>query len=128
MKPVMVEILAYAPTQYFHCQHCEVLWNQAEVKGVKEFHADALESSMPPEMMREYQGLSDWVLDAVEHYGGSVVFKVIDAASFEGVFKTLRYGARRYPAFIVNGKGKYVGGDFKQAEALIEQQLQMQAA
>ncbi len=128
MKPLMVEILAYAPTQYFHCQHCEVLWNQAEVKGVKEFHADALESSIPPDMMREYQNLSDWVLGAVERYGGGVVFKVIDAASFEGVFKTLRYRAHRYPAVIVNGRSKYIGGDFKQAEAMIDGELTTQAA
>lgn len=122
MKPLMVEVIAYAPTQYFHCQHCEVVWKEAEVEGIKKFHADAVQSSIPPELMKDYQALSDWVLDSVERYGGRVVFKVIDAASFEGLLKSVRHGVRKYPAVIVDGKYKYTGIDFKQAEALIERQ------
>ena len=128
MKPVMVEVIAYAPTQYFHCQHCEVVWHEADVEGVKKFHRDAMQSSMPPEMMQEYQHLSDWVLDAVERHGGRVVFKVIDAASFEGLLKSVRYGVHKYPAVVVDGKEKHTGDDFTRAEALINQRLQTQPA
>ncbi len=123
MKPVLVEVIAYAPTQFFHCQHCEVLWNEADVAGVKRFHEDAMETSIPPELMRDYRLLSDWVLQAVERYGGRVVFKVIDATSFEGLLKSIRYGLRQYPAVIVAGKEKYVGKDFGAAERLIDRQL-----
>jgi hypothetical protein len=128
MKQLMVEVIAYAPTQYFHCQHCEVVWNQADVEGVRKFHADAVETSMPPEMMREYRQLSDWVLKAVERYGGKVVFKIIDAASVEGMLKSVRYGVRKYPAFIVNGKDKQTGADFKAAEQVIDKNLAVQPA
>ena len=128
MKPLMVEVIAYAPTQFYHCMHCEVLFQEAEVKGVKKFHADALETSMPPEMMQEYRNLSDWVLNSVEHYGGRVVFKVIDAASIEGLLKSVRYGVRKYPAVIVNGKEKLAGGDLNQAESLIDKNLALQPA
>ncbi len=123
MKPTMVEIIAYAPTQYFHCQHCEVLWKEAEIDSVKKFHDDATETSIPSDLMKDYQALSDWVIDAVERYGGRVVFKVIDATSFEGLLKSVRYGVRRYPAVVVNGKDKYVGTDFQAAEGLITQHL-----
>lgn len=128
MKPLMVEIIAYAPTQYFHCQHCEVVWNQAKVDGVKEFHRDAQESSLPPEMMAEYRSLSDWVLRTVERHGGRVVFKVIDAASVEGILKSLRYGMRRYPAFVIAGKEKLAGADLPQVEAAITRHLAFQSA
>ena len=128
MKPVMVEVIAYAPTQYFHCQHCEVVWKEAEIDGVKKFHADAVQSSIPPDLMREYQALSDWVMDAVERYGGRVVFKVIDAASFEGLLKSVRYGVRKYPAVIVDGKEKHIGADFEKAETAINRYLQTQPA
>lgn len=128
MKPLMVEVIAYAPTQFFHCQHCEFIFQAAEVEGVKKFHADALETSMPADMMKEYQGLSDWVMDAVEKYGGRVVFKVIDATSVEGLLKSVRHGIRKYPAIIVNGKEKQSGPDFKSAESLINRQLEMQPA
>ena len=128
MKPLMVEIIAYAPTQYFHCQHCELVWNQAQVDGVKKFHDDAVESSIPPEMMQEYQALSDWVLKTVKHYNGRVTFRVVDAASVEGVWKVLRYGVRKYPAFVIAGKDKLTGSDFAQVEARINQRLIAQPA
>lgn len=123
MKPLMVEIIAYAPTQFYHCQHCEVVWNAAEMPNVKKWHDETLETSMPPEMMQEYRHLSDWVIKAAEHYGGRVVFKVVDAASFEGVYKSLRYGVRKFPAIVLEGKAKTIGEDFHQAEQLIDQHL-----
>lgn len=123
MKPTMVEVIAYAPTQYFHCQHCEVLWSEAEVSSVKKFHDDALETSIPPDLMKDYRAISDWLIDAVERFGGRAVFKVIDATSLEGLLKSVRYGVRRYPAVVVNGKDKYVGTDFRAAEGLITRHL-----
>src|SRR5512140_1949378 len=123
MKPIMVQVIAYAPTQYYHCKHCELVWNEAEIDGVKKFHEDAVQSSIPPELMQEYQHLSDWVIDAVERYGGRVTFKVIDAASFEGLLKSVRYGVHKYPAVIVDGKERQTGMDFQQAETLINRPL-----
>ena len=128
MKPLIVEIIAYAPTQYFSCPHCELVWNQAQVDGVKKFHDDAVETSIPPEMMQEYQALSDWVLKTVKQYNGRVTFRVVDAASVEGVWKTLRYGVRKYPAFVIEGKDKLTGSDFAQVEARINRRLAAQPA
>lgn len=128
MKPLMVEVIAYAPTQFFHCQHCEFVFEAAEIKGVQKFHADSVLDSMPPDMMKEYQGLSDWVMEAVERYGGRVIFKVIDATSVEGLLKSVRYGVRKYPAVVVNGKDKQIGADFRRADDLIKHRLEMQPA
>jgi hypothetical protein len=128
MKPLRVEIIAYAPTQYFHCQHCELVWDQAQVDGVKKFHDDALETSMPPEMMREYQTLSDWIVKTIKRYDGRVTFRVVDAASVEGVWKSLRYGVRKYPAFVIAEKDKLTGTDFAQVETRINRRLDRQPA
>lgn len=128
MKPLMVEVIAYAPTQFFHCQHCEFVFNTQKVEGVKKFHQDAMESSIPPELMKEYQALSDWVMDAVERYEGRVIFKVIDATTMEGLLKSVRYGVHKFPAIIVNAKEKQVGTEFKKAETLIDRQLTLQPA
>ncbi len=124
-KPLLVEIIAFAPTQFFHCQHCEIIWQQA---GASErFHQETLESSIPQELQKEYADLSAWVLETVETYGGRVVFKVIDAASFEGLLKSARYGTRHYPAFVVNGKQKYIGTDFARAKQLIDENVKAQS-
>ncbi len=123
MNPMTVEVIAYAPTQFFHCQHCEFVFETTRVDGVKKFHDDALQSSMPSEMMKEYQDLSDWIMDAVERYDGRVVFKVIDATSVEGLLKSVRYGVRKYPAVVLNGKEKQIGADFRRAEEMIDRRL-----
>ena len=128
MPPLTVEVIAYAPTQFFHCQHCEFVFETAQVEGVKKFHDDALETSMPPEMMQEYRDLSDWVIQAVERFGGRVVFKVIDATSVEGLLKSVRYGVRQYPAVVIDCKDKQIGTDFNNAEALIRRRLELQPA
>ncbi len=78
---------------------------------------------MPAEMMKEYQDLSDWILNAVERYSGRVVFKVIDATSVEGLIKSVRYGVRKYPAIVINGREKQIGGDLHQAEVMIDHRL-----
>jgi hypothetical protein len=128
MKPLLVEVIAYAPTQFFHCQHCEFVFEAADFKGTQKFHADTVQSSMPKEMMKDYQDLSDWVLNAVENYGGRVVFKVIDATSVEGLLKSVRYGVHKYPAVVINGKEKQIGTDFKTAEDIINRQLAVRPA
>jgi|SRR5581483_11298496 hypothetical protein len=120
-KPVLVEILTYAPTQFFHCQHCEFVWQQVGTGAA--LHQEQLDSSIPDNLKQEYSALSRWVRNTVATYGGRVVFKLIDAASLEGMLKSVRYRARRYPAFIVEGAEKYIGTDFEQVKALIDHRL-----
>jgi hypothetical protein len=48
-----------------------------------------------------------------------VIVKVIDAASVEGLIKSLRYRVRRYPAIVIDGKNRYPGGNFEGAAEAI---------
>jgi hypothetical protein len=105
--PLLVEIIAYAPTAYYHCTHCEVAWR--EMGANNRAHDEQVESSLPEELMKEYQVVSDWVQDLFRTHCDAIVLKVIDAASIEGVYKSLRYDARRYPAVIVNGTARFLG-------------------
>ncbi len=123
MEPLLVEVIAYAPTAFYHCTHCEFVWDRVGV-GQK-IHEDQMASAMPKELTEEYAALSDWVRGVFDRYGTSLVVKVIDAASIEGFWKSLRYGMRKYPAFIVGGKDKYSGSDFARVEQLIDQRFQV---
>lgn len=105
--PLLVEIIAYAPTAYYHCTHCEVAWR--EIGANNRIHNEQVESSLPEELMKEYQTVSDWVQDLFRKHSDAVLLKVIDAASIEGVYKSIRYNARRYPAVIVNGTARFLG-------------------
>lgn len=120
-KPLLVEVIAYAPTAFFHCQHCEFVWQQTG--AAPDFHREQLESSMPPELQQEYQELSDWVRRTVEDFAGRVVFKVVDAASVEGLLKSVRYGVRQYPALVMAGQGRTIGQDWSHARSLIDEKL-----
>lgn len=108
-KPLEVEILAYAPTAFYHCTHCEVAWN--EMGRTQRVHEEQLESSLPADLLQEYQTISDWVREIFRVHCDRVVVKVIDVASIEGFYKSLRYGVRRFPAVIVNGEDRFSGGN-----------------
>ncbi len=117
----MVEVIAYAPVAFFHCRHCELAW---EPTGVgKHFRQEQLASSLPEDLKAEYQELSDWVREMAAAYGDKIVFRVIDAASIEGWWKSLRYRLRKYPAVIVDSQEKIVGRGFQQATAVIRQRM-----
>jgi hypothetical protein len=106
-SPLLVEIIAYAPTAYYHCTHCEVAWR--EMGANNRIHEEQVESSLPKDLIEEYQTVSDWVQEIFRVHCDAVIIKVIDAASIEGVFKSLKYNARRYPAVIVNGTSRFLG-------------------
>ena len=106
-KPLLVEIIAYAPTDFYHCTHCEVAWH--EMGKSNRVHEEQLESSLPEDLTREYQLVSDWVKEMFRVYCDRILLKVIDAASIEGFYKSLKYNARRYPAVIVDGRSRFIG-------------------
>ena len=106
-KPLLVEIIAYAPTAFYHCTHCEVAWR--EMGATNRIHEEQMENSLPPDLIREYETVSDWVREMFRVHCDAILLKVIDAASVEGFYKSLRYNARRYPAVIVNRKARFIG-------------------
>ena len=112
-KPLLVEIITYAPTAFYHCTHCEVAWR--EMGKSNRVQEEQLESSLPEDLAQEHQVVSDWVKEMFRVYCDQLIVKVIDAASIEGVYKSLRYNARRYPAVIVNQHARFYGGNYLQS-------------
>jgi hypothetical protein len=102
MKPLLIEVVAYAPTGFYHCQHCEIIFDQQGVG--KKIHSEQLQSALPQDLMRDYARVSRWVNAMVDRYGESVALKVVDAASIEGVWMALRHRLRRFPAVLVDGR------------------------
>jgi hypothetical protein len=118
--PLLVEVVAYAPTAFYHCQHCEVVWQQTGFSaGV---HEEQVRSALPPDLLADYQTVSDWVRRVLQAHDDRVVVKVIDAASLEGFWKTVRHGLRRYPAVVVAGQA-LAGASLAEAEAAIGRRL-----
>jgi hypothetical protein len=124
--PVTVEIIAYAPTAFYHCQHCELTFQ--EMGLAERLRREEAKSALPDDLAREYQELSDWIRSQGERHRGRVHFRVIDAASIEGVLASLRHRVFRYPAVIVDGSDKQAGRDLHAAEPIIERHVAMASA
>jgi hypothetical protein len=78
-------------------------------------HQEQMGSSLPEDLMQEYQVVSDWVREIFRVHCDRVVLKVVDAASLEGFYRSLKYNAHRYPAVIVNGKSRFIGSQMLSA-------------
>ncbi len=123
--PLRVEILAYAPTAFYHCAHCEVVWQ--EVGFGRGLRQEQIRTALPPDVAQTYQTVSDWIRGLVAAHGDRIAVRMIDAASVEGFVKSLRYGLRRYPAVVVDGRRAYPGADLAAAGSAIAQALSLPA-
>jgi hypothetical protein len=120
MKPVTVQVITYAPTIFAHCQHCELTFKAMGI-GERLRRQEAAES-LPDDLARDFQALSDWVHALLERYGRGVRVRVIDAVSIEGALASIRHGVGRYPAVIVDGR-RSTGSDFSAVDRAIERRL-----
>ena len=106
MNPVQVEVITPLPEGWGICLTCEALIAQVEMgqapcdRGLEEY---------PPEWQADFRRFSELIFDLSQRYGDSVSIRIWDPRSFQGLIKAIRYGAHRYPTFVVDGRQKIVG-------------------
>ncbi len=121
MRPVRVELITYAPAAFFHCQHCELTFDRVGVG--EQLRRDQARSALPDDLLQDYQALSDCVHDLLARHGGDLQVRVIDAASVEGVWKSVRHGVYRYSAIVIEGGERRAGIDVETLRSAVERQL-----
>ncbi|HEY3118920.1 MAG TPA: hypothetical protein VGK54_19430 [Chloroflexota bacterium] len=121
-----IEIITYAPTEFYHCQHCEIVWNHLDF-GQK-LHAEQRAQQLPADLLAEYTAISDWVQTAFQRYDERLTIKVVDAVSIEGFIKSLRYRSRHFPLFVVDSTERIQGFDPAELDRALEQRLGLGAA
>ena len=90
------------------CTTCEMMLAQANlVQAPQERGLD----EYPPEWQEEFRRLSSLIFTLADHYQNKVRIRIWDPRSLQGMLKSIRYGVRRYPTFIVNGRNKLTGWD-----------------
>jgi hypothetical protein len=118
LEAVDVQVITYAPTAFYHCQHCEIAFGQVGLGA--SIHREQAREALPAELLDDYARLSEVVRDLRERFGDRVRVRVVDAASLEGFFKSLRFRARRYPAVIIDGVKVSVSDDYENLVAQVE--------
>lgn len=121
MKPVSVQVITYAPTVFYHCQHCELTFKEMGI-GERLRRREAAEA-LPDDLTLEFQVVSDWVHGLLQRHGRRVRVDVLDAASIRGFLASLRHGVGRYPAVIVDGRDKKIGLDLAALDPLIDRKV-----
>ena len=101
------------------CTTCETMMAQANLGQAP--HERGLDE-YPPEWQEEFKRLSATIFNLADRYQDQVQIRIWDPRSLQGMFKSIRYGVRRYPTFVVNGHEKVTGLD----AALLEQVLRSQ--
>jgi hypothetical protein len=119
MKPVDVQIITYAPTVFYHCQHCELTFGQMGFGD--RIHREQARSALPEDLREDFAVLSDSVHELLERFGERLRVRVVDAASIEGFWKSLRFRAHKLPAVIVDGRRHDAGKHYEDLAALVEQ-------
>ena len=121
MRPILLEIVTPVMTTFDHCRHCEILFDEAGLD--QKFHQKEI-NEYPPDLKEKFVKLSDWIRELTRLYKHRLRIKLIDAQSLLGIYKSLRYWIRKYPAFIVEGKETYAGWDKNQLEGLLDKYIQ----
>jgi hypothetical protein len=108
MEPVRVDVIAPLLDGWGMCASCEMLIERARLdegpsaRGMEDY---------PPEWQADFQRLSTLVIELAGRFGNSVLFRIFDPRSLQGLVKSIRYRVHRYPAFIINGRDKVCGYD-----------------
>ncbi len=123
--PVSLDVIAPMPEGWGLCQACELMMARADLaqsplqRGLED---------LPPEWRAGFERLSALIFDLAKRYAGSVVIRVYDPRSLRGMVQALRYGAHRYPTFVVAGQTRITGWDEVALKRALAQSVQSRSA
>jgi hypothetical protein len=120
MKPIRLEIVTKMLTLFGQCRRCEILLDQVAL-GKKSRQKEMEE--YPSDLKEEYARLWEWIRELTRLYKHRLLIRLIDVQSPLGIYKSLRYRIRTYPAFIVEGKETYAGWDKDRLEGLLDRYI-----
>jgi len=106
MRPILLEIVTRVMTSYDPCHCCTILFDEA---GLQKELTQKTMGDYPQDLREESINLSNWIRELTRLYKHRLRIRLIDAQSLLGMYKCLRHWIRSYPAFIVEGKEKFVG-------------------
>ena len=121
MDPIHLEVVApMLSTVEMSCRGCGSILG---FLGLRDKYRNACTNEYPDDWKQAVDYLSKWIQDLSHLYRHRIQIRVIDAQSPLGLWKQIRYRLFRFPAFIVDQKQTYIGWDYKELEALIDERI-----
>jgi hypothetical protein len=117
MHTVQIDVYYPVPEGWGVCNTCEMMMAQAGLgkapyeRGLDEY---------PPEWQAEFKRLAAMIFTLADRYQDSVQIRIWDPRSLQGLWRSIRYGIRHYPTFIVSGQGKMTGWDMVELDRHIQ--------
>lgn len=106
--PVRLDIIAVLPERRRTCRGCETMARAANMGLDAE---DRGEAGYPPEWKSRFDALAALMTQIGERFGEKVIVRLWDPRTPFGLWFSLRHGAFRYPAFVVEGRKVPGSGD-----------------
>jgi len=118
MKPILLEVVApMLSSVEMSCRGCSAIFGAL---GIKTQDRAACADGYPDDWKEAVGYLGNWIGDLSRLYRHRLRIRIIDAQSPLGLWKQIRHRVFRFPAFIVNRKGTYIGWDPAGLETLID--------
>jgi len=117
MKPISVEIITNVLTAFGQCSRCGLIFSES---GFEKKVIDEVFAEYPNDLREELHRLSEWVGELTRLYRHRLRIQVIDIKSLTGIYKCLRYGLFKYPAFIINKKDVLSGWDREKLSNILD--------
>lgn len=121
MRPIEVEVIAPMLSSVdLTCRGWSCILGGV---GLKSKYRNACANEFPDDWKMAVESLSEWLRKLSDLYRHRILIRVIDAQSPLGLWKQIRYGLFRFPAFVVDKRRTYVGWNSDQLEALINERI-----
>jgi hypothetical protein len=117
MSPVQVEVITPLPEGWGICLSCEALIACA---GMEQPPSERGMDEYPPEWQDEFRRFSDLIFELSARYGDTILIRIFDPRSLQGLWKSIRHGVRHYPTFLVAGQAKIAGLDVARIKSILQ--------
>jgi hypothetical protein len=96
---IKVEFVGILPTLFAHCQHCMEAMHQTGMQPYSEQF-----NEYPEDIKKQYFKIAEIAQKIKQEFNGIVLFDVIDTASPQGLWMSIRHRIVKTPCVLIGGK------------------------
>jgi len=117
MKNISIEVVSRVLTTFQYCASCGPVFRETGIENA--VNKEAL-AEYPLDLQEEFLKLSDVIRELRRLYKHRIRIELINTQSLLGIYKTLRYRIRKYPAFIIGKKDVCFGWDLQKLSDIVD--------